>query len=112
MAVGLPAKAQEARRFNIHHDQLRNATAQALQALGWRFSESPYHQFNIAIGMSLLSWGEHVVINIYQDGTVSVYSEGAMAFQWLDWGKNRKNIMRFFNQLAAILTPQAPGQPG
>lgn len=112
MAVGFPAKAQEARRFNLHHDQLRNAAIQALQMLGWRFNEYPYYQFNVEIGMSLLSWGEHVVINVYQDGTVNVYSEGAMAFQWLDWGKNKRNILRFFNQLAAILTHPAPGQPG
>ena len=112
MAFGFPAKARESRKYNLHHDQLRNAAIQALQALRWRFSEYPYYQFNVEIGLSLLSWGEHVVINIFQNGTVSVYSEGAMAFQWLDWGKNRRNILRFFNMLSEVLTPQAPGQPG
>jgi hypothetical protein len=110
--MGLEEVYLEARRVSqrtAHHDQLRNAAIQALQMLGWRFNEYPYYQFNVEIGMSLLSWGEHVVINIYQDGTVNVYSEGAMAFQWLDWGKNRRNILRFYNQLAAILTPPAPG---
>lgn len=108
MAIEFPARAQEARRYNLHHDQLRHAVAQALQVLGWRFSEYPYYQFNVAIGLSLSSWGEHVTINIYQDGTISIYSECIMPLQCFDWGKNKKNVFRFFNQLAAFMPQQAP----
>jgi len=100
MAFGFPAYAKGFRRLPFPPDQLCRATADALTALGWPFlAPSPTH-FEARISMSMCSWGEKMKIDIAPDSTVNVKSQCAFPLQWFDWGRNSRNVEKFFDQLS------------
>ncbi|MGB0523904.1 MAG: hypothetical protein ACPGJS_13135 [Flammeovirgaceae bacterium] len=53
-------------------------------------------------GVNMWSWGEEILVSISADGNVSIKSECVFATQIFDWGKNKKNVYRFFENLAKI----------
>lgn len=116
MAVGLPAKYDEARRYNLHFNYLSQAAVNALNALGWKYTALSPYRFTVAVKMSLVSWGESMAINIYQDGTVQVQSKCVVPLTLFDWGKNKKNVSAFFGHLDYFLSrpayPSGGRQPG
>ena len=100
MAFGFPAYARGFRQFAFAPAQLSRATADALTALGWPFlAPSPTH-FEASISVSMCSWGEKMKIDIASDGTVNVKSQCAFPLQWFDWGRNSRNVEKFFDQLS------------
>ena len=109
MAVGFPAGYEEARRCNIHPDYLAAAVGQALATLGWRVMATSPYQLQVKFPFSFLSYGENMFITIYQDGTIHTRSQCAFVLQWYDYGKNKKHITDFFNQITAVsgYQPQA-----
>lgn len=108
VAFGLPAKAEETRRYGLHYDLLNNAAINAVNALGWRYNTYAPYQFSLRINASFWSWGELVNVNIYGDGTVYVGSQCSFPIQWFDWGKNKKNIARFFAMLDYYISQSMP----
>ncbi|RJP33108.1 MAG: hypothetical protein C4536_05170 [Actinobacteria bacterium] len=107
MAVGFPAKYEEVRPYNLHFNYLSNAAVNALNSLGWKYYALTPYQFSAEGKMSLLSWGETMAINIFQDGTVQMLSKCSFPLQWFDWGKNKKNVVRFFAWLDYFLSQMA-----
>ena len=104
MAFGFPARARGCRQFAIPPDQLSRTTADALTALGWPFlAPSPTH-YEVSISVSMCSWGERMKIDIALDGTVNVKSQCAFPLQWFDWGRNSRNVERFFDQLSGTVS--------
>lgn len=102
MAFGLPAGYEEVRRYNVHPDYLASAVGQALAGLGWRaFAYSPY-QIEVKFPFSLLSYGERMNITIFQDGSIHAASKCVFVLQWYDYGKNKRHVTAFFNQLTAV----------
>lgn len=61
-------------------------------------------------GMSMMSWGEDLRLQIYQagPGVVSVSLSSGLKFGLVDWGRNNKNLDRFFVPLAQALQPAPP----
>ena len=102
MAFGFPASYEETHRFNVHPDYLSAAVNQATSALGLRVASYTPYQIIIKYPFNLLSYGENMSITIYQDGTVHAKSEGVVALQWYDWGKNKKNVTNLFRQMIAL----------
>lgn len=103
MAFGFPAHARGCRQFAVAPDRLSRATADTLTALGWPFlAPSPTH-YEASISVSMSSWGEKMKIDIASDGTVNVKSQGAFPLQWFDWGKNSRNVAKFFDQLSRAI---------
>ena len=45
--------------------------------------------------LSLLFWGERVIITFLSDDSIAVTSKCALPVQCFDWGKNKANIKKF-----------------
>lgn len=62
---------------------------------------------------SMWSWGEKVTIHVDGYNQVSVTSQCLLPTQLIDWGKNKRNVNRFFGHLTALLQPAQfpPSQP-
>ena len=100
MALGFPANASESRRFSASPDAIGQAAVGVFQALGWQYTGSTPGLLLGKVGISAMSWGEKLSVAIAPDGTVTVNSAGAFPLQWLDWGKNRRNCLKFLDALA------------
>jgi len=62
--------------------------------------------FTASTGMNLTSYGEDLMIAItptVKGSAVRIRSECSLATQLVDWGKNKKNIDRFAQELGRLL---------
>ena len=100
MALGLPARANDAQRFAGSHEEIGRDAIEAFRELGWTYTGSVPGELRASVGMSLWSWGERVRVLIGEGGLVSIESRGAMPLQWLDWGRNARNCRAFLSALA------------
>lgn len=72
--------------------------------------------------MSFLSWGENLSVSVDGAGpqgtSVTVRSASVMPLQFIDYGRNRRNVEKLAGQLTGRLAPGtagaygAPGAPG
>jgi len=62
-------------------------------------------------GMSLLSWGENLSVTVDSAGpqgtSVTVRSASAIPFQFVDYGRNRRNVERLAGQLSGRLASRS-----
>jgi hypothetical protein len=103
MVVGLPAYAEEIRMLDADTNASKTAARNALSALGWEYEVLAFDTFVARVPTSLFSWGEKVTVKITKDRFIAVRSEGILFTQFIDWGKNRRNIKLFFEQLGQTL---------
>ena len=89
--------------MNLTQAALAQAVGSVLAALGWKSQHISPALFVARIPVSMCSWGEKLIVLIAADGTVTARSQGMLPTQCIDWGKNRRNITTFFNQLACTL---------
>lgn len=65
---------------------------------------------------SMWSWGEKITVHVDGYNQVSMLSQCLLPTQLIDWGKNKRNVNRFFGHLTALLQPpqlppyQSPAQ--
>ncbi|HEX8289643.1 MAG TPA: hypothetical protein VF556_16790 [Pyrinomonadaceae bacterium] len=100
MAFGFPAYAIDNQNLNVDSATLRSAVRDAFSALGWSYETIDSNTFIARIPFSFFSWGERLTISFTEDGAIEAKSEGILATQCIDWGKNKRNIKMFFSQLA------------
>ena len=93
-------------------------------ALKFRFiSRAPIQngmKFCFASDVNFSSWGENIDIDVFyvndNASQVVIKSECSMPTQIIDWGKNKSNVNKIYNQLISVLAsapvaPQMPMQP-
>lgn len=49
--------------------------------------------------LSLWSWTEKIDVTVEDNGNVTMKSECSLPTQIIDWGKNKRNVNKFFNTL-------------
>ena len=96
MAFGFPAYHTEhySAGAGISTD-LRGAVRSALKEISWSIREEASGQIIASTNISLLSWGEKVLITFLPDNSISVTSKCSYPLQCVDWGKNKTNVERF-----------------
>ena len=77
---------------------LRGAVKSALTEISWSIREESSGQIIALTNISLLSWGEKVLINFLPDNSISVTSKCHL-WQCVDWGKNQSNVQRFMAKI-------------
>ena len=99
MAFGFPAYHTEhySAGAGISTD-LRGAVKSALTEISWSIREESSGQIIALTSISLLSWGEKVLINFLPDNSISVTSKCHL-WQCVDWGKNQSNVQRFMAKI-------------
>jgi hypothetical protein len=102
----MAAKYQQVREFPGTRDQLIQASQEAAQRSGLkvRNADPASGRVEARAGFSFWSYGENVSIQVGDTAsTVDVRSECLWPTQFIDWGKNKRNVTRFFQQLATLL---------
>jgi hypothetical protein len=56
----------------------------------------------VAPAVSVFSWGEQIVIAPLAPNVVRIRSECSLPTQCIDWGKNKKNVMRLIQTLWVV----------
>lgn len=66
-----------------------------------------YGQATLSAGMSLFSWGEDLHLQVFQAGAgvVAVTLRSGLKFGLVDWGRNRRNLEKYFSALSTALPP-------
>lgn len=99
MTFGFPAYAVDQRQFGLEGRRMTDAIMNALAALNWRCESVSHDEIVAKISVNIFSWGERLRVRVEEDGTVTARSEGVVPTQCIDWGKNRRNVAQFFEQL-------------
>ena len=108
MAFGFPAYHEDTRKFDIKNTILAAAVENSLRDLGWQFKRAASGaQFDVRTGFSVWSYaGERINIQIDKGGNIWVRSECTSPIQCIDYGKNRKNVGKFFDALSQSIGKQ------
>ena len=99
MAFGFPAYHTENYSLNDGPSNLRATVKLALNAVSWSIRKESPDTIVASTSLSLLSWGERVIITFLSDGSIAVTSECTWPIQCFDWGKNKANIKKFIAEL-------------
>jgi hypothetical protein len=103
MAFGFPAYAEGVRKYDCSYEELIRAIYDTLHELGWNFGHTADSGLVVKLRTNFWSWGERMNVAVTGPGTVHVLSECILPTQCFDWGKNRRNIARFLDNLSRIL---------
>lgn len=103
MSFGFPAYSTGSRRFDLAQPELADVVGESLSNLRWHHESPLSNVFTARNSVNLWSWGERLIITVAQDGTVTARSECLLATQCFDWGKNRKNVEEFFDQIFRVV---------
>ena len=100
MAFGFPAYHTEhySAGAGISTD-LRGAVKSALTEISWSIREEASDQIIASTDISLMSWGEKVLINFLPDNSIFVISKCSYPLQCVDWGKNKINVEKFMAKI-------------
>jgi hypothetical protein len=95
MAIGLPAHHEERRKHLMTKSACESKVKQVLEKLSW--IEIGYEQdaFDYRTRGTMLTFAERVLIYV---GATEILVKSACLFpgQFLDFGKNRKNVEEFY----------------
>lgn len=101
----MTAKFQDFNSYNADKNQLFEQVKTALEKCNF-----PIESMNESEGViqakakfNLWSWSEKIVIKIDDNGKVSMKSECSLPTQIIDWGKNKRNVKKFFKTLESLL---------
>ena len=100
MSFGFPAYSTGSQRFNLRQPDLVGVVGEALSGLGWTYEAPAPNMFLARNSVNLRSWGEKIAVAVSADGTVTAKSECLLATQCFDWGKNRRNVKAFFDEVS------------
>ena len=103
MSFGFPAYSTDSHRFNLRREDLARVVCAALENLGWRYDSPLTYRFFARVSTNPWSWGEKLSVEISYDGTVNAKSECMLVTQCFDWGKNRRNVKAFFDQVSRMI---------
>lgn len=99
MAFGFPAYAVERKWFEFDNQFMLDAILNTLKVLNWRCESVLPYEVIAKISVNIFSWGEKLTVSRAADGTLMARSEGVLPTQCIDWGKNERNVKRFFEEL-------------
>lgn len=99
MTFSFPAYHTEEIEVEMKPAELRRAVCEALESLGWSISKRSKEAISASTGINLLSWGEQILIEFGDDGSVSITSKCSLPTQCFDWGKNKSNVLKLIDEL-------------
>ncbi len=102
-SIGLPPYTEADARFKCERKDLLDAIEAVFDDLHWAFNETGRGEYRASTGISFMSWGETVTVEVDRDGLVIVRSACSFPLQWIDWGKNGHNVDRFLARIDDFL---------
>lgn len=97
----MTAKFEESKTYDLDKDQLIENIKDALEACRFKIKSIDENAGTIRAitRLSLWSWTEKIDIKVGDMGSVMVKSECSLPSQFIDWGKNKRNVNTFFKML-------------
>ena len=95
MSFGFPAFHSEEVVVVAGNSDIRGLCHWVLASLGWKISEEFNTGIRVQTTVSLTSWSEVIEIDFLAPDRLRIKSACALPTQCFDWGKNRKNVRRF-----------------
>jgi hypothetical protein len=98
MAFGFPASYQMVFSDIPKDTDISRSVGSALSRIGW----NPTLEKNIykaSTNLSMGSSGEKITIEILTNKSIKITSKSSVIFQFVDFGKNKRNIDRFLEEL-------------
>ena len=109
MAFGFAAYCSKDYSCPIPGVNLRVLVRKAVRALSWKIKEDSYEQIITSKSMNLWTYGETIRIRFLSNTSVSIHSKCSMPTQCIDWGQNKRNVMRLIRKIEeAALEPELP----
>jgi acetamidase/formamidase len=99
MAFGFPAYHTERYTGAGNAEDMRAAARSTLKELAWAIRDERSDGITASASISLMSWGERIVVTFLPDGSISVTSKCAWPLQCVDWGKNKTNVRKFMSEI-------------
>jgi len=95
----------ENRSYDGTHEQIYGACIKAISNHGWNITRSDKSKgILLAITpMSLMSWGEEIKIELNTFNKKIEIKVRSESRQFIDWGKNSKNVNNFYSTIENIL---------
>lgn len=107
MAIGLsPKYIQYVRTEDLEPKIFLVLALEAAKKLGWNVSFVSESGFTAYTNFSFSSWSEEISVQIIS--TTAIVKSECTGQQFMDWGKNKKNLKRLLSKLEEIkaVTPQ------
>ena len=101
MKISFPARFEETRSFAVEESALTGAVETAFENLGWQYASVNAAEFQADVRINLWSFGEILKAKI-SGSDLTVESRCALPTQCLDWGKNKRNVLKFFDEITRI----------
>lgn len=89
MAFGFPAYHTERYTGTGKAEDVRAAVRSTLKELAWSIRDEKSDGITASVSISLMSWGERIVVNFLPNDSISVTSKCAYPLQCMDWGRMR-----------------------
>jgi hypothetical protein len=103
MYFGFPASSSRSVQLEGDTSLMRQLVSEAFAMAGWRFEVEDERTFVAKIPMGIWSYGERLTVSIHQDGILEARSVCVWPMQIFDWGKNERNIDKFFQNLTTYV---------
>ena len=98
MAFGFPANYQLIVSDVPAGTDLKRSVGSALSRIGWN-PKLEKNTYSASTTLSMASFGEKFTVEIMPNKSLKIRSRCSLPFQWFDWGKNKKNVDRFMQEL-------------
>ncbi len=104
---GQSARKLPPRIYQVEYDKAFGNAVAAVDAVGWRIKSTDKSKGVISAKtpVSMRTWGDTVVITVHtiEEGAVRVDLSSRSHYQIVDWGKNRINILGYFEKLDNLI---------
>ena len=99
MSIGFPAYSKGSQKFKMGQRELGSVVGKVLDSLGWSYEREGPSKFLARCAANLWTSGEKIEVEVLIDGTVMVKSRCVLITQFIDWGKNWRNVRAFFAEV-------------
>ena len=107
MAIGFPyPRFRQSRTYPVAEGELRTAVGNALEQLGWAPKLLWGQDFQARVPTTGWAWHHDFTVKLLPNGVVRAESKSAYQEMFIDLGRNRRNVEKFFAQLE-----QSTGRP-
>lgn len=99
----MAAKFKRSENYNLNKAQLIEKAKTALEACNFEIAgiDEGNGRLQAKAGFSLWSFAENIDVIVEDNGMVTMKSECASSTQIVAWGKNKRNVEKFFDALNA-----------
>lgn len=97
----MAAKFEESKKYDLNKEELIIKVKEVLRLCKFKIIniDEKSGVIHAKSKLNIWSWTEDIIVTIEEDGQLNIKSECYLPTQILDWGKNKRNVRKFFSHL-------------